>query len=928
MKKLRVLLLAILACICLYSLYACSLTGGKISEANEYNLSVTYNKDHSNRNVNKQFGKTPNEPVKKITIISPDGEQVVYTKKLGDGQYISDFRDLPIKVGDKVVFSIENYHNEGYQEYADTASGKYIPRETYSWYLDAISINDEDILVDITENNDPNDYGFSFDVLEQDYDIKLIYKPVAVPRAEVFKTTATGDYNLGSNVVTAKIVERAILEDSKYLVKSTENNLPILDTNFVPQNIVFGQTEVREGDVIEYTIAPQNGYISKISYSDLGSDIFVNDANQLVIPETRGQVATEYEAVLIEEQVIDSAGGTLRVRVGKSMPSLSVNLVSGELLTASWMNGNDLFVETSVVKGSAPVAPATNPTKDSPVGSDYEYVFAGWATEEGGEIIAEFDEITVNATFYAVFDKAVDGVVLDGKLDAAYGDFEDEIVLTSGGTYGVSAVKTEKGVIIYAQGIFNSSVTNANWYDSTNFEFKLNKGTTEQSYFAKGNNKSADITHFHSMIVEQIDSQYIHTVEFFVPSSNIPNWSADAEIQLNYAWKAPGERDYIKSSTVDRFKYEWEVNGFYAWHRLGGLQDMPANLFISEDGLTTIEAPTGNDTPVIDGDISEYGISNYSYGTSPKPIVTVNGKVVDGDLYLALKIQHNSSLTYNKFWYLSDNLELKINGLHTAIMFVEDKLILPADIHQGAMQTSTEGTNKIITAEIYIKGDVYNYSTYKVKIGSAGVGFGAGASNNWQDIVWGHNELFISEDGVVETAPATNGVVLDGNISDWATNTAYEINATPNDTTVNVKAKKLNQGVVFGVTINHKNTIDSVNGTVEGQTYSDWYHYLNLEFRINNISIQQYVSLMNGNTTTDILFAGIKSTGAEGNITTVLEIFVYYRDIGLLPGQDVQFAMGGVFDGKFDRLTGDWNDDNNWVLSNHKVTANGIQAVS
>ena len=84
----------------------------------------------------------------------------------------------------------------------------------------------------------------------------------------------------------------------------------------------------------------------------------------------------------------------------------------------------------------------------------------------------------------------------------------------------------------------------------------------------------------------------------------IDNWSNADEVQLNYAWKTPGENAHITSDLIDNRYNDWNTD-WHSYHMLGGLSTyyvpIKANLFISEAGLKSIETETENPFDVFEG---------------------------------------------------------------------------------------------------------------------------------------------------------------------------------------------------------------------------------------------------------------------------------------------------------------------------------------
>jgi hypothetical protein len=310
-----------------------------------------------------------------------------------------------------------------------------------------------------------------------------------------------------------------------------------------------------------------------------------------------------------------------------------------------------------------------------------------------------------------------------------YGTKTVKVLLDDNRSYSLSALKTPSGVFLYAQGIFNTSVEETEghaWYSKTNFEFILNGG--KQSY-VNVINQSKGVTHFNYQVERLANRKYQHTVEIFVAKELIKDWSSTQDVQINYAWKTPGENAYIISDMLDYRHFDWNTD-WHSFHRLGGLEGyfvpVQANLFISANGLVSASGQG------IDGVISSEEYPGTAITASnDKTSVGVVGKVADGDLYLAYTITHNDWSAYQNtpgIWWDNDNIELYVNGKQIVILFINGELVLPSYCTQGKAVTTTDSQGKLVTVvELYIQGDA---PSYEVKIGANGTGLG------WVGVLW------------------------------------------------------------------------------------------------------------------------------------------------------------------------------------------------
>ena len=524
---------------------------------------------------------------------------------------------------------------------------------------------------------------------------------------------------------------------------------------------------------------------------------------------------------------------------------------------------------------------------------------------------------------------------IDGKRENGYGMFTDTVLLDQDRWYNISALKTEEGVYVYSQGLFNTLVDNANpdaWGASTNVEFKLNGGNT--SYVTLEQRKD-NVSEF-IFTAEEQDGKYLHTVEFFVESALIDGWAEDKDVQINYAWKTPNEKALLRSDMIYCAYNDWNID-FHSFHRLGGLQSFnfseagniaaPANLFIGENGLTTLTPPENG--PVIDGDLSEYTSTPITKGDASKATVSMNGKIQDGDLYVGFTVTHGAWSTYSDSWWNNDNIEMRVNGEIVRVFFGENgRLILPANVDAGKAVTIEQGGKNVTNVELYFEG---NYDFYKVTVGVSGTGFGG-----WQSILWDNgNCAYVTEEGIYEygngaskqkPVNVSNGVVLDGVLDDsaWTADVKNKaMTTTANGADISVIARKADNGLLFGVTVKHSvATNQPIANSTEWWAYMGW----ELHFNVNN-SVSNMFTCRND--TSDNVYSYCKTVdNGDGTYTSTFEVYIRYTDIGYIsPAQvgqgvefDVVFSIGGWIENGFAWLFGGDSDD-----LTHKVAENGLE---
>lgn len=548
---------------------------------------------------------------------------------------------------------------------------------------------------------------------------------------------------------------------------------------------------------------------------------------------------------------------------------------------------------------------------------------------EGSAIITIKSFNVTKEVAVTVGPKQVGNVLIDGVKDAGYGDFVEEVTLDGDRYYKLSAVKNSEGVVIFAQGLFNTDVSIEGSSDmgaNTNFEFKLNGGN--QSFVMK-NGSYAGVSQYVYNVTSQ-SGKYLHTIELFIAKVLIKNWSDTQDVQINYAWKTPTENAAIYDSIADiQYMSNWgNSSDWHSYHTLGtitngtGFVSEPANLFVSTSGLKGIDIPSPF---VMDGTVSAQEtavLGAYQITCSGGSETVLKGTVKDGDLYLAITITHGAWSTYNTGgnWYKNDNFEFYLNGKRNVILFINGNACIPIDFDGGAATTTTSGTKQVTVLELYKKG---NQDIYKLSINANGDGFG------WNGIAWGTDgasSLYVSSNGlsVSNGSYSINGVALDGDFNDsiWTANVKTNVitktvntgtSSTP--VTVTTMGTKTVDGVYFGFTVNHTKAPNvSTNGT------SNWYTFMNVEVHFNSSAEQFLFTCLQTSNASSNMYGYCKTVTSGTGYVSTFELFIPNSAVGTTSSaSSVEFTMAGWFEtGWTDVLrVGNWN-------ATHKVSANGI----
>ncbi len=523
--------------------------------------------------------------------------------------------------------------------------------------------------------------------------------------------------------------------------------------------------------------------------------------------------------------------------------------------------------------------------------------------------------LDVEKTVNVVVDyPVIDGIKLDGVRDEKYGDFTDTVLLDGGRYYNISGVKTENGVFVFSQALFDTASIAATWGSSNNFEFKLNK-TSNQNYVALGN-KAFGVTQY-KIGVEEYNGKYLHTVEFYADKSIINNWNDNEDVQLNYAWGTINENAIMLSSMMDYRHMDWNTY-WHSYQTLGGLSthfaEMPSNLFIGKDGLTPL---TGDNGMTVDGELSEYG-ELVRTASNTNSSASVNAKLVGGDLYIGLSFTHNQWTSYTTVvgnWHTNDNIEFRLSGddnVRQIIMFNDGNILYPSYFTYAASKTVEQGGKLVTTVELY-KKDV---TKFQFRLGMNGTNLG------WLGVVWNNGFEYVTEDGIVSQRPTTfsNGVTLDGNFNEslWSENVkANSENEKAFGADVTLFGRKLDTGLLLGTQIKHnKAPGESINGL------TNWWNYLNIEYHFNGDATQYIATALNARSNEKVFSASktVENESGDYKYTTNIEVFITYEDLGLKKDQRINMSFGGWFEQDFKWLFG----GNATTLMTHVITEDGI----
>lgn len=531
------------------------------------------------------------------------------------------------------------------------------------------------------------------------------------------------------------------------------------------------------------------------------------------------------------------------------------------------------------------------------------------------------EDLTVTATYIVV----AGGITIDGKLDATYGQ-SFGFKVEGNRDVTIYGKNTDYGVVLYliAHTDNNVDTNETEWHKNHNLEFLLNNG--DQRY-VNSRDESQGVTEFVRTTEKLSNGKYEHRYEVFVAGNFGEN------VRINYAFKAPTEEaryEGLSNNSWDRSDWWNPVIGGIDTNKLtlyGYGTARPNNLFASKEGLYTTQ-PTAKNAK-IDADFSEYeGLESATRGNENAKFTFTGYTAADG-YYLAITILQKNRAAATNDWWLNDNLEMSLlgRGYGTKIGFsiYDDFLCTFGSITQYAMKRTelTEGDYKYKTdVELFIYDKDAADVAY-ILAGCNGNGF-----VSWQSLAWDlADRIKLSKDGAVFEnnegydlhALNVDGVKLDGKLDDsfWNGVTEWTNKTSPcyknQGVYAIVQAKKGNAGVYLAVTMYHHKAYNAV----VKDSGSDWWHYLNIEYRfiVGNwdASVQRVACPWN-NGALNCVFGWTSVENKDDGLgsyeyKTVFEIFTPYEMMDANnPKDDLQLQISFVGENDWNWLLNIWED--------------------
>ncbi len=386
---------------------------------------------------------------------------------------------------------------------------------------------------------------------------------------------------------------------------------------------------------------------------------------------------------------------------------------------------------------------------------------------------------------------------------------------------------------------------------------------------------------------------------------------AKSEYQLEISKSA--DVDYfVRYSSNDPEIASVDQNGVVTAHKSGETFIIVECAGRSKKIAVTVSTVTSNGV-ALDGIISENEyVGEIFVASNTNLSAEFVGMIREGNLYMAFELIHGDWSPLSSNWWLNDNIEFKLNnGTSYTVVFYEGVATFSNNITGGMTNTEEKDGKLVTTVEIFVEnvGDVAQF-----RLGFNGANFG------WLGAVWNDfvNTAFVTEDGIVIASPVNmgNGIILDGVFDEDAYSETVKSNviiANGNGANVEIMGTLLENGVLFGVTVDHTKA-----PTVPTGGNGDWFTFLNIEFHFNDGN-DQYLITAKNITTYGHVFAYSKSVATDSGYTTTFEMYVPFEAIGEESGaQSINFTARGWFEtGWCDLLNTSWT-------SSHKVTSEGV----
>ena len=537
--------------------------------------------------------------------------------------------------------------------------------------------------------------------------------------------------------------------------------------------VTTSKTSTFEGDTVELTVTVKDGItVDEVRIN--GGILEKTDGKYtFTMPYANVDVTVKISGSVL---VVDSAikdGITLSNNDPAEGEEVTITAKEGWIVKSLLLNGTALTAEAGT----------------------YKFTLNSYM-ELTGEVILPADQINIDLELETALYGTPDHFWVDGNRDVT-----------------VYAAKGKNGVYMYVIAHTNTSVTGqANWWESHNFEFKINQGA--QMYI-----NSDGVTNIgaHQVSVKQLtdgdfSGKYEHRYEFFIPKDSITNWNLEGELEFGYAYKAIGEATQHENQSW----YNWTDNYWQTTVSAINKRIMefnqpeahPGNCFITKTGLRLVSPSVAPTNGTVDGNLTEFASKASVLLGDDKSKFLICAYTANDGLYIGVKVYSKNISHDVPEWWLNDNLEFTYNGTLFGLV-IYDKFVSYSCGNASAAAVRSELTS----GDMYDAG--YRYETdieYFIpgltqagnfQISSNGNGFREAA---WIALIWNSDFVHVDENGVryerSVTAPETTSI---------CTPTLNKTTAYVGDTI------ELTLALADGVTVNQVKANDQVLTLVDGK---------------------------------------------------------------------------------------------------------------
>ena len=370
---------------------------------------------------------------------------------------------------------------------------------------------------------------------------------------------------------------------------------------------------------------------------------------------------------------------------------------------------------------------------------------------------------------------------------------------------------------------------------------------------------------------------------------------------------------FIKYSSADSSIASVDENGVVTANKIGSTKILIECAGVTKEVDVTVKA-FSKDGVTLDGVISsgEY-VGAVKTASNANLSAKISGMIKNGNLYMSFELTHGAWSSLQGNWWDNDNIEFKLNnGKSYTVVFYNGVPEYSSNITYGVSKTVETGGKLVTTVEICVEGVA---PAYQLKVGFNGKQFG------WLGAIWEeyYTTTLINSNGIVSVGNPIdhgNGLVLDGVLDESVYTSEVKANAitgTANGASITIIGTLIEDGVLFGVTVNHT---EAPGVSLDGS--GSWWTYMNTEFHFNGNTSTGFIATTRNETSVGML-AYCNSVATSSGYTSTFEVFIPFEAIGVSANTtSLDFTARGWFESGWCDLL-----NNSWAAT-HTVSNNGI----